>query len=115
MTKLVGNLPKGDSNGLDALARALIDSPRTVHVVVALLDCKKITTDSDTGETEPTARIRRIEAITDSDRELAAKMLRRALERRTGQVVLPFDLEEDMRSAFGDFDTGTGEIKGNDG
>lgn len=111
MTKIASSLPAGDGNGLTALARDLIDSPHDIHVVVALIDCKKITTDNDTGEVEPTARIRRIEAITEDDRELAAKMLRRALERRTGKTVLPFDLEEDMRAAFGGrIDPQTGEI-----
>lgn len=43
--------------------------------------------------------------LSDQDKDLAAKMLRRALERRTGKTVLPFDLEEDLRAAFGD-DTG---------
>lgn len=110
MTKLASGLPKGDGNGLDALARELVDAPHNVQVVVALIDCKKITTDNDDGTIEPTARIRRIEAITESDKELAAKMLRRALEKRTGKTVLPFDLEEDMRAAFGNFDPKTGEI-----
>lgn len=114
MTKLVGSLPKGDGNGLDALARKLIDTPRDIHVVIALIDCKKIATDTDTGEVEPTARIRRIEAIDSDDRDIAAKMLRRALERRTGKVVLPFDLEEDLRAAFGSIDRDTGEILGGD-
>lgn len=112
MTKLASGLPKGDGNGLSALARNLIDAPHDIHVVVALVDCKKVTTDNDSGEIEPTARIRRIEAITDDDKELAAKMLRRALERRTGKTVLPFDLEEDMRAAFGGIDPDTGEITG---
>lgn len=115
MTKLTSGLPKGDGNGLDALARDLIDNPRDVHVVVALVDCKKTTTDNDDGTVEPTARIRRIEAITDEDKELAAKMLRRALEKRTGKTVLPFDLEEDMRAAFGNFDPNTGEVYGDGG
>jgi hypothetical protein len=110
MTKIASTLPQGDGNGLTALARALIDSPHDIHVVVALVDRKKTTTDNDSGEIEPTARIRRIEAITEEDRELAAKMLRRALERRTGKTVLPFDLEEDMRAAFGRIDPQTGEI-----
>jgi hypothetical protein len=115
MTKLVGTLPRGDGNGLDALARKLIDSPRDVHVVIALVDCKKVTSDHDTGEVEPTARIRRIEAVEDrGDRDIAAKMLRRALERRTGKAVLPFDLEEDLRAAFGNIDPDTGEILGGD-
>lgn len=112
MTKLTSALPKGDGNGLDALARDLIDSPHDVHVIVALVDCKKITTDNDSGEIEPTARIRRVEVISEDDKDLAAKMLRRALERRTGKTVLPFDLEEDMRAAFGNVDPSTGEILG---
>ena len=112
MTKLTSALPKGDGNGLDALARDLIDSPHDVHVIVALVDCKKITTDNDSGEIEPTARIRRVEVISEDDKDCAAKMLRRALERRTGKTVLPFDLEEDMRAAFGNVDPSTGEILG---
>lgn len=110
MTKLAGSLPRGDSNGLDAIARRLIDEPREVHVVIALVDCKKTTTDNDTGDIEATARLRRIEPIEGEDRDLAAKMLRRALERRTGKAVLPFDLEEDMREIFGRLDPGTGEL-----
>jgi len=35
-----------------------------------------------------------------------------AAERRTGKTVLPFDLEEDMRAAFGNVDPSTGEILG---
>ena len=112
MTKLAPKLPAGDGNGLDALARTLIDRPQEIHVVVALLDCKSTTTDNDTGDIEATARIRRIEAITSEDKALAGKMLRRALERRTGKAVLPFDLEEDLRSAFGGIDPQTGEILG---
>lgn len=100
MTKLSTSLPSGDGNGLTALVRDLIEEPRKVNVVVALVDCKRITTDNDSGEVEPTARIRRIEAITNDDLELVHKILRRALERRTGQTVLPFDLEEDLHEAF---------------
>jgi hypothetical protein len=111
MTKLNAALPKGEANGLQQLARDLIDNPREVHVIVALVDCKKITTDNDTGEIEPTARIRRVEVIAEDDKPFVAKMMRRALERRTGKTVLPFDLEEDMRTAFGGrVDPVTGEV-----
>lgn len=110
MTNLAANLPKGEGNGLDAIETDLIDNPHNIHVVVALVDCKKTTTNNDDGTVEATARIRRIEAITEADRDLAAKMLRRALEKRTGKTVLPFDLEEDMRAAFGNFDPKTGEV-----
>ena len=114
MTKLASSLPGGDANGLTSIARDLIDSPHDVHVVVALVDCKKITTDNDSGEVVPTARVRRIEVIGEADRDLAAKMMRRALEQRTGKTVLPFDLEEDLRAAFGRIDPQTGEILGDD-
>lgn len=111
MTKLAGSLPKGEGNGLDAVARQMIDEPDAVHVVIALVDCRKITTDTDSGEIEATARIRRIEVVSGDDRATAERMLRRALEKRTGKTVLPFDLEEDMRSAFGGVDPDTGEIQ----
>jgi hypothetical protein len=110
MTKLASSLPKGEGNGLDAIARRLIDEPHEVHVAVVLLDCKKISTDTDTGDVEATARIRRIEPIEGDDKDLAAKMLRRAMERRTGKAVLPFDVEEEMRGIFQNVDPDTGEI-----
>jgi hypothetical protein len=104
---IAGALPDGEANGLSAIARQLVDSPSTVHVVVALVDCSKITTKTDSGDVIPTARIRRIEAITDpSDGHRLRVLLRREWERRTGKTVLPFELEEDMRKAFGE-DPGT--------
>ncbi len=114
MTKLASALPGGDANGLIAIARQLIDNPHEVHVVIALVDCKRTTTDNDSGEVVPTARVRRVEVVDEQDKDLAQKMLRRALERRTGKTVLPFDLEEDMRAAFGRIDPNTGEILGGD-
>jgi len=112
MTRLAGSLPGGDANGLVAIARQLIDEPHEVHVAVVLIDCKSSKVDHDSGEIVPTARIRRVEVIGEQDKELAQKMMRRALEQRTGKTVLPFDLEEDMRSAFGNIDPHTGEILG---
>lgn len=106
MTKLAGALPKGEANGLQALARTLVDQPEKVHAVVMLIDCKRIATDCDTGDVEPTARIRRVEVVLQEDQEHAQKMLRRSLEKRTGKTVLPYDLEEDLRAAFGDVDLG---------
>jgi len=99
---LAGALPAGESNGLDAIARELIETPEKVHVVIALVDCSKITTKTDSGDVIPTARVRRIEAITDpEDGHRMRVLLRREYERRTGKTVLPFDLEEDLRKAFG--------------
>jgi hypothetical protein len=110
MTKLSTALPKGDGNGLDAIARQLVDDPHELHVVIAIVDCKQSKIDHDTDEREPTARLRRIEVIQGDDKRVAQQMMRRALEERTGQTVLPIDLEDELREAFGDIDPHTGEI-----
>lgn len=110
MTKLASVLPKGDGNGLDAIARPLVERPHDMHVVIGLVDCKKTTTDNDSGEVEPTARIRRVEVIAADDLGTAEKLMRRALEKRTGTTVLPLDLEDEIADAFANVDT-TGELK----
>lgn len=116
MTKLAGRLPQGDANGLDAISRALVAEPHQVHVVLALIDCKSTSLNHDTGEVVPTARVRRIEVVGGGqDRDLAHKLLRRALEERTGATVLPFDLEEDLKAAFGRVNPHTGEILDDEG
>jgi hypothetical protein len=113
MTKLASTLPGGDANGLTAIARRLIEHPHDVHVVIALVDCKKVTTDNDNGESVPTARVRRVEVVHRDDKAAANRMLLRALEQRTGAVTLPFDheLRADLEAAFG-VDAVTGEIGG---
>lgn len=101
--KLSSGLPQGEANGLAAIASELVDMPEKVHVIIALVDCSKITSNVDSGDVIPTARVRRVEAITDpEDGHRMRQLLRRQYERRTGKTVLPFDLEDDLRSAFGD-------------
>lgn len=91
MTKLGSALPKDDGNGLVAISGELIRDPHQVHVVIAVVDCSKLSTDTDTGLVVPTARIRSIEAMKGEDAELAEQLLRRAYEARTGRNELPFD------------------------
>lgn len=109
MAKLSSQLPKGEANGLAALDRDLIDNPAKVQVIVAPVDCRKLVTDMDSGDIEPTARIRRVEVIRE-DAGVVAAMLRRAMETRTGKTVLPFDLENDLRGVFDGIDHATGEV-----
>lgn len=100
--KLSSSLPDGGANGLSAIAEQLADNPEKIHVVVALIDCSKITTNVDNGDVIPTARIRRIEAMTDPEDNYRLKQLvRRQYERRTGKTVLPFELEQDLNDALG--------------
>jgi len=104
MTKLASKLPKGDGNGLEKIAEALVDQPDVIHAAIVLVDCSKVTLDTDSGDQEPTARIRRIEVIDDADKAVVAQMLRRAFERRTGKTVLPLELEDDIVAVFGDME-----------
>jgi hypothetical protein len=96
--KLASKLPDGDRNGLSAIATAMVEHPDKVHVVVALVDCSKLTTNTDTGDVVPTARVRRIEVMRDvEDGRRLRQLLRREWERRTGKTVLPFEMEEELR------------------
>ena len=97
---LSGRLPGGDANGLDYIANALVPYPKMLHVVIAIVDCRKVTLDSDDGTKTPTVRIRRLEVVPSEDRSPCERLLARAYERRTGQTTLPIDLEDDVRSAF---------------
>lgn len=98
MTKLAGTLPDNpEANGLDAIAPQLIAEPNQVHLAVMLIDCKEIKTMTDTGDEIPTARIRRVEVITE-DRDRVVQLLRRAMESRLGRTTLPLDMEDDLRA-----------------
>jgi hypothetical protein len=110
-----GALPKGDANGLGVIATDLVTDPHRFKVVMMIVDCKRVTSDNDTGETIPTARIRRAEAVLPQDLAAAEQLMRRALESRTGRVVLPLDMEDEMRLAFGQIDPRTGEQTKPDG
>ena len=107
--KMSSSLPTGDGNGLAAIASDLVENPNKVHVVVALIDCMTITQNTDTGDVIPTTRVRRIEVVTDpEDGRRMRTLLRREFERRTGKTVLPFELEDEMRRAFGEDAGGDG-------
>lgn len=97
---LSSKLPEGNGNGLEPIAFKLKD-PNQVHVCIAMVTGKGANTDYETGDIKTTVRVRRIEVIDDDeDLVLAHRLMMRALERRTGQESLPYDLEEEIRSAF---------------
>ena len=98
---LSGALPPGDGNGLGAIAGDLIADPKQVRVAVILFDVAKVAHRVDDGTRQATVRVRRIEVITDpGDRDAMRNLLQREFERRLGLTVLPFELENDVSSAF---------------
>lgn len=112
--KIGGTLPSGDANGLGPIVGELVQHPHRFHVLLTIVDCKKVTTDHDSGAVIPTARIRRVEVVLPEDLAQAEQLLRRSMERRTGQTVLPMDLEDEITAAFARVDPRTGEVLGDD-
>ena len=104
MMKLSSSLPKEyDDEGLSSINGQLVTDPQDIHVVIALINCKSVTTDCDTGFDIATARILHIEPIGDQEAAFTAReMLANAQEARTGKKPLPLTAEQ--------LDPGTGEL-----
>lgn len=100
MTKLSSSLPKEyEEDGLGSINSELVARPTDTQMVVAMIDCKSVTRDIDTGLNLATARILHIEPLREHEAEQARDLLAAAQERRTGKRPIP-----------GIVDGGTGEI-----
>lgn len=108
--KLASALPKGDKNGLALVNPLFVERPESTVLVVAVLSCKTITEDIDSGDSIATARISRIEMVDREDTDQAERLLRRALERRLGKTVLPIDLEDEIGSLLKNLANRAGEV-----
>jgi hypothetical protein len=90
MTKLSSSLPKEyDEDGLGSINYELVARPTDTQMVVAMIDCKSVTRDIDTGIDIATARILHIEPLREHEAEQAREMLSNAQERRTGKRAIP--------------------------
>lgn len=93
--KLKATLPKSlDENGLIPLAKAFNKDPYSQHIIIAVVDCPKTELDYEAGIKTPFARIRRVEMVLEGDSGAAERLMRRALEERSGRDTLPLDFEE---------------------
>lgn len=93
-------MPKGDGDGFTPIADALEKEPRRLRAAIIIFDAKRGTTDYDVDETALTVRIRRGELLLPQDLGEAERLLRRALEFRSGQTTLELELEDEIRQAF---------------
>ena len=98
--KLSGVLPEGDANGINSLARDVLDDPEALHLVIAVISTDHITHSVRDGESQPTMRFMRIESVGEQDSAEALRLMKRAYGRRTGQEMLPIALEDDIEDAF---------------
>lgn len=75
-----------DLNGLERITKELIEEPLTRHVVVGIVETKRVVRDIADGGTEtPTVRFVQIEPLDGPAAERARTMLAEACEARTGQ------------------------------
>lgn len=98
-------LPPGDENGLTDYAPQLVAegeglAPKRLRAALVIFDVKRVGVESDTLEKIATVRFRRVEVLLSEDLGQAEKLIRRALEARSGQTTLPLELEDDIRLAF---------------
>ena len=93
-------LPKGEANGLAAIADELIKDPHRLRAALIIFDAKRGTEDYDLDDTVVTVRIRRVENLLPTDLSAAETMIRRALEFRSGQTTLELELEDEIRKTF---------------
>jgi hypothetical protein len=93
-------LPRGEENGLAAIAADLHKDPRRYRAVIGIVDCKRGAIDYDTDEEQLTVRFRRIEVVLRGDHGAAEQLIRRALEFRTDEAVLPLELEDELEKTF---------------
>lgn len=116
MARLIATLPKGQDNGLGIIDQDMVNDPEALHIIVALVDCKKLLTDIDTGDVEPYARIVKIEAIEDDDAAAQVKhLMRAAAARRLGAPERTLvDEINDIGSDHHGIDPDTGEILAKD-
>jgi hypothetical protein len=83
-----------ETNGLDSIAKQLVDEPETIRLAVVWLDVSKVTNETDTGAHVPTVRVRRVEPIGDVGdvSDAIRKLVDEAQEARTGKTPLPLDV-----------------------
>lgn len=109
VSKIKATLPKGDLNGLDALAAEMAASfakgKNGPWFIIVAVDCAAVklergedAVDAATGEAiapgvTSTARIRRIEAVAQPDVDIARRLLVRGMEARSGRVTLDYETE----------------------
>jgi hypothetical protein len=93
-------LPRGEENGLASIAAELHKDPKRYRAVIGIVDCKRGAIDCDTDEEQLTVRFRRIEVVLKGDMGAAEQLIRRALEFRTDEPVLPLDLEDELEATF---------------
>lgn len=75
-----------ENNGLESIAKDLIENPMTRHVVVAVIETASVRTDYAAGGTiTPTVRLVQVEPVDGADADQVRAVLDAAFRKRTGR------------------------------
>jgi phosphopantothenoylcysteine synthetase/decarboxylase len=89
-------LPKeAENNGLTSIERALVDTPGAQHLIIGVVDTRKVIIDADEDDTIPYARFVHVEVIKGADEPAARALLDAATAARTGGQQLQLDGQDD--------------------
>lgn len=113
--KFNAKLPEGGNNGLSAIEQELVAQARDGHepahyVAIVILEPGDAVLKTD-GDIVPSVTMRAIEVVRE-DIPALTRIMQRAKEKRTGDTVLPFDLEAEVAGVFAGVDPETGEVLG---
>lgn len=101
--KMAAALPdhKSRRNGLDDLARLMVEDPDQPLICVVVLDCSKTEIDHDKATKTPTIRVKHLEPMLNRDEQkVATELLTDAYKRRTSeQLELEYEFEPIRRDA----------------
>ena len=86
MTKLKSGLSKGQGDGLSAVARLALRSPRRRQMAIVICDCSQITVDTETQAKEATIRVIRLEKIAPDDVKFGKDY---RIDPVTGEIIVP--------------------------
>ena len=93
--KLSARLPSNTHDGTGPAAAVMLTEPHRRHVLLVIVDCDQIATDTDTDVQTPRARILRVETVHESDWATALRLFRQAWGARQHDPHLPFDGDVD--------------------
>jgi len=83
-------MPSENVNGLKEHAKDLLENPRQLRLVIAVVDVEQATQKFDKGITVPRLRVRHIELVGEKNVASVQKLLAKELAARTGADQLPF-------------------------
>jgi hypothetical protein len=92
-----GARPEGDCNGLaaDEVVKGLLEDPRKLVMVVALVNADQITIKTRRGVQYPTVSLAWVEVVPADETEHVGQLMNQLYQERTGAMMAPFIVGQD--------------------